>query len=545
LPQGEGDSVRRQSEGAGAWCKRNGVQLDTSRNYLDRGKSAFHGRHRKHGGALAAFMAEVEHGQIPRGSVLVVENLDRLSRENPWDAVPLLCAIVNAGISVVTFSPEVVYERGSNLTALILAISEFGRSHSESDTRSNRMGEVWAQKRKNVRQNGAVMTRKTVAWVEVRDGKMVLIPDRARIVRNIFTLAIQGYGLALIVKELTREKVPTWGSSRFWSKRYIHKILKGRSVLGNYQPVRLGKPDGAAVPDYYPAVVDEGTWFQAQKALERRRDKPGLVGEKVASLFSGLLLDAETGDRLRIAWQTQPVRQGRKTRTHRRILVSAKHMEGAAPMRSFPYDPFEQAVLSLLREINPRDVLGKEPEGESVIVAAELAVKEQRLRQVEAELTGDDGDVPSIMRSLRSLSAECAGLRKRLAEIRARESNPRSVQWAEMLSLLDTAKDEHNRIRLRELLRRNIDEIRVLIIPRRSHRLAAVQVFFTDDGRRDYLIHYQSAGHGRKGSSCASSFKGDIKPRDLDLRRKGDVRALTKTLGTIDIASLVEAMREA
>src|SRR4051794_16663450 len=85
--QGDGDSIRRQTKITADWCKRHDVQLDTSRTYLDRGRSAYHGRHRQKGGALAAFLAEVEAGHISRGSILILENLDRLSRENPWDAI--------------------------------------------------------------------------------------------------------------------------------------------------------------------------------------------------------------------------------------------------------------------------------------------------------------------------------------------------------------------------------------------------------------------------------------------------------------------------
>ena len=200
--------------------------------------------------------------------------------------------------------------------------------------------------------------------------------------------------------------------------------------------------------------------------------------------------------------------------------------------------------LSLLSEVNPADVLGKEPESEGASVAAELAVKEQRIRLIEAELTGDGHDIPAIVRSLRSLSDECNGLRKRLAEIRQKEANPRSVAWAETLSLLDVAKDEASRLRLRELLRTIVEEVWILIVPRKSHRLAAVQVYFRGDGRRDYLIHYQSAGHCREGGWSARSLPSDVSPKDLDLRRKKDVKGLEKMLGAIDLDLLVKAMRE-
>src|SRR5262245_48183923 len=155
--QGEGDSVRRQNKSAADWCKRHDVQLDANRTYLDRGRSAYHGRHRQRGGALAAFLAEVERGDIPPGSVLIIENLDRLSRENPWDSVPLLCSLVNAGIAVASLHPtEMLFERGCDLTSLILAVVEFGRSHSESASKANRMGEVWGAKRAAARANGAL-----------------------------------------------------------------------------------------------------------------------------------------------------------------------------------------------------------------------------------------------------------------------------------------------------------------------------------------------------------------------------------------------------
>ena len=230
--QGDGDSVRRQADVAGSWsaarcpARYKPDLLGSGTECLTRGGIV------KRAGA-AAFLSEVETGHIPRGSVLIIENLDRLSRENPWDAVPLLCSLVNAGISVATLSPsEMTFERGCDLTGLVLAVVEFGRSHSESKSKANRMSEVWSQKRKAVREHGAIMTKKLPAWVEFQGGKLALIPERARVVRRIFNLTLQGYGLSLVVRELARDKVPVWGRSKTgWSKAYLHKIISGRVVL--------------------------------------------------------------------------------------------------------------------------------------------------------------------------------------------------------------------------------------------------------------------------------------------------------------------------
>jgi DNA invertase Pin-like site-specific DNA recombinase len=533
--QADGDSVRRQTKATADWCKRHDVLLDKTRTYLDRGKSAYHGRHRQKGGALRAFLEEVERGDIPRGSVLIVENLDRLSRENPWEAMRLLSSLIEAGIAVATLSPmEMLFEHDSDVTKLVMAVMEFGRGHSESAVKSARMCEVWAEKRHLVREDGKVLTSMVPAWIEVRDGKPLLIPERAAIVRRMFELVLSGYGTSLIVRELTRDNVPSWGKdSPGWTKSYVHKIISKRAVIGEYQPVSKGKKDGDPVAGYFPAVVDEETWLAAQSSLARRKHKVGQLGEKVPSLFSGLLHEALHHDTLCIAWQG---------RTRRRVLVNARSQEGAAPLVSFPSDVFEAAILSLLKEVNPADVLGKRPEGKAVVLQAELARWEQRLRQAQAAMVEGDDDVAVIVQSVRDLDARCKGLRKELAMARQQEANPRATAWAEAQSLLDIAVDEPGRLRLREKLRAIIESIWVLIVPRRPHRLAGVQVFFDGDGRRDYLIYYRSAAFSRPGVWRACSLPAEIAPSDLDLRRKPDAEGLAKMLSTIDVDLLAGAM---
>src|SRR5262245_16545955 len=82
--QARGDSLRRQTEAAADWCRRHSARLDIATTLHDLGKSAYTGQHRKNPDrhALAAFLKLVESGKVPRGSFLVVESLDRLSRED-------------------------------------------------------------------------------------------------------------------------------------------------------------------------------------------------------------------------------------------------------------------------------------------------------------------------------------------------------------------------------------------------------------------------------------------------------------------------------
>src|SRR5262249_7023038 len=113
--QMKGDSLRRQTQAAADWCRRHNVILDKSTTLHDLGKSAFSGEHRKNPDryALAAFLQLAEDGRVPRGSYLIIENLDRLTREHVRAAVTLFLSLQEHGINIVTTDPERVFRHDS------------------------------------------------------------------------------------------------------------------------------------------------------------------------------------------------------------------------------------------------------------------------------------------------------------------------------------------------------------------------------------------------------------------------------------------------
>jgi DNA invertase Pin-like site-specific DNA recombinase len=145
--QAKGDSIRGQTEARDAWCLRNKVELDTSLTLTDKGVSAFTGGHRENPDrhALAAFLRLVEAGRIPKGSYLIVEALDRLSREDAVPALHLLLGLLAAGVRVVQLQPvEMVYDAKSDPMRLMVAIMELSRGHSESKNRTTTNGSARA-----------------------------------------------------------------------------------------------------------------------------------------------------------------------------------------------------------------------------------------------------------------------------------------------------------------------------------------------------------------------------------------------------------------
>ncbi|HFL8990493.1 TPA: recombinase family protein, partial [Escherichia coli] len=103
--QAFGDSHRRQSKAIQDWLANHPDHiLDESLSFEDLGRSAFHGDHLKEGGALRAFLEAVKQGLIPSDSVLLVESLDRVSRQSISHAQETIRGILEQGITVVTLS---------------------------------------------------------------------------------------------------------------------------------------------------------------------------------------------------------------------------------------------------------------------------------------------------------------------------------------------------------------------------------------------------------------------------------------------------------
>ena len=78
--QAAGDSRRRQLAMAEKYAANHHLRLDRQLSFRDLGVSAFRGRNAKEG-ALRAFLDAIEHNLVPENSFLLIESLDRLSRD--------------------------------------------------------------------------------------------------------------------------------------------------------------------------------------------------------------------------------------------------------------------------------------------------------------------------------------------------------------------------------------------------------------------------------------------------------------------------------
>lgn len=297
VEQGKGDSYRRQLALAEEYCRQKGLNLDRTTTFEDLGVSAYSGRNRRKG-ALRAFLDAVEEDIIPAGSYLLVESLDRVSREAILDAQGTFLHIVNAGITLVTLkgTPR-EYSRATvnaNPTDLLISLLEMIRANEESETKSQRIKADWSRKRIRAA-TGEAITSLVPAWLQ-RSGKgFEIIEERASVVRRVYDLTLQGHGQHAITAIFNKEGIKPFGGAKWWHRSYIRLLLHRAAVIGTFTPHRM--VEGRRTPlepilNYFPVVVDVDT-YEAVRAL----DRPAAVGPSrvIASMFSGLVKCEECG----------------------------------------------------------------------------------------------------------------------------------------------------------------------------------------------------------------------------------------------------------
>ena len=352
--QATGHSSERQLAYAAKWATEHGLLLDESLSMRDEGLSAYHQRHVK-SGALGVFLAAVEEGRIPKGSVLVVEGLDRLSRAEPIQAQAQLAQIVNAGITVITASDGKEYSRErlkANPMDLVYSLLVMIRAHEESDTKSKR---VLASIRRQCEgwiagtYRGMIRNGKDPVWLRLVNGKWEQIPERVAAVREGLRLYLMGYGATKIIGRLTEQKLSLTG--RGPQALQIYRLVKQRALIGEKE-LALGA-ESYQLPGYYPALLTTAEWDGLQLANSgrgRRKAKGPVphiltgIGITVCGYCGRALVGQNIGTRNRDEL-------GRIQPGHRRLHCTSNSHGGCSVGGSVSVYPFERALMQYCSDI--------------------------------------------------------------------------------------------------------------------------------------------------------------------------------------------------
>lgn len=220
--QSRGDTMRRQTAKGKAYAEKLGLELV---EVTDKGVSAFKQKNNANSGNLSTLLQYAEAGEIPPRTVLIVESLDRVSRQTPLDALEIFKRLLYAGLEVHTLIDNQIYTRESvdrDFFQLLGSLFVMQRAHEESRTKSERIKSSVMARKKSVIEDGGVWRGSTPHWIKVtEESEIQVIEKYAEVVRRIYRLYLEGNGVGKVCKILNAEGIKSargrnWEVSVIW-----------------------------------------------------------------------------------------------------------------------------------------------------------------------------------------------------------------------------------------------------------------------------------------------------------------------------------------
>lgn len=305
-----GNTLKRQGDKVTNWLKEHPAYTLVNQ-YSDDGVSAYKGDHLKDSGALYRLISDAEKGLYKKGTVLLVEALDRLSRQGNRATQKLVDRILSTGLSMVLLqdNPDKIYTEADledELTTITIAIKA-GMAKDESEKKSIRHLDNWERKRVKAK-SGVVMTRMCPAWLSVK-------PDRSgfdavethwQTVKRIFKLRIEGLSMAMIAKELNSDDTPNFkGGSGKWNQSTVQQLLTNPAVYGlkipSKQATEAVKATSEGIEGYYtvngekPVTMADFQLVQKMSYGFNAGKKPANKLPNMINIFKGILVCKHCG----------------------------------------------------------------------------------------------------------------------------------------------------------------------------------------------------------------------------------------------------------
>lgn len=441
--QSKGHTIDRQIDNTRLVCDARNLAINPSLIFTEKGKSAFTGANRRKGSLLRKLEDEIEAG-AHRGRTLVVEHLDRISRQGWKEVFGFLETCSQGGVDVATWDGSRLYPAGEEppMGNVIEIVVKADSSREQSETKSKRVRLSFANKREEAEAGRAkAIASRPPSWIRrLPDGQgYELIEDRADVVREAHRLAQAGHGTSMIAKIFNERAIPTWRKgSNGWHESYVGRMLTMRTAIGEYSSTAYG----TRILDYYPPVitVEEYNRTQAARATRAIPTARGRRGTAQTNLFQGIARCGHCGGQMNYK---PGVRVGDRmknrpgvanvARTYLKCVNTVRRVTDATGKRvctngkGVRYERLEPAILDRMMTL----ALDNDRYNSNEVSATRIAMAE-----AERDLEHTNEAIANINRALEesflpSLVATLTKLETKLVEVKARVADLGKAQMRE------------------------------------------------------------------------------------------------------------------
>ena len=247
-------------------------------------------------------LSECREGKI---DLIIVKSISRLAR-NTVTLLETVRELRGYGVDVF-FEEQNIHTLSSEGELMLTILASYAQEESLSVSENQK----W-RVRKNFEEGKP--WNSTMLGYRYSEGKLIVVPEEAAVVKRIFVLFVSGCGTQSIVKQLNNRGFKT-RYDRAFSRSSIQAILRNYAYTGNlllqktYRENHITKRtliNNGELPMYHAentheAIIDIALFNRAQEIIAERaaRFAPPKLAEKPVYPFSSLITCAKCGSHFR------------------------------------------------------------------------------------------------------------------------------------------------------------------------------------------------------------------------------------------------------
>ena len=225
--------------------------------------------------------------KAPKGTHLIIEQWDRLSREHRRPTQRLIEDLLDKGIKIVTLNDRQIWSidgYDDDISLVIRLLLSLEQAHKFSENLSRRLTAAWQSNTARVREGTRKRSKAAPRWLEfigtLDNGHFEVKPEVAATVIEVYTRYASGETTNSIANDLRGRGVPLIsGKHTGWRQSNIRKIVSSKAPYGILELGKGRKNDrvltGEVIHDYFPRIVDE----EIQRRVLWRLSKPTASGQ--------------------------------------------------------------------------------------------------------------------------------------------------------------------------------------------------------------------------------------------------------------------------
>lgn len=245
--------------------------------YYDEGIS---GTKKEKRDSLLRMLADCDAGKI---DLVITKSISRLAR-NTTDCLEIVRKLLGLGIYIY-FEKEDL-NTGSMESELMLTILS---SLAESESVSISENERWSVQRRF--KNGSFIIGYPPYGYKNEDGKMIIVPEEAEIVKKIYAASLAGIGSYKIAKDLNARGIPTKKNGN-WTASTVKGILTNEKYTGDVifqktytdsnfnRHINYGECDQYLVKNHHEPIISHEDFERTAQVLAQRGKEKSNNGEK-------------------------------------------------------------------------------------------------------------------------------------------------------------------------------------------------------------------------------------------------------------------------